>query len=65
MITKKPLQDEGDYKEQIEKQYKKATESLEKLRPKEINAKLGDFVGVKLALVELRRIALNEPKLYA
>lgn len=65
MRIKNPPQDNRPYKEQIEGYYKEAIKCLKMIRPEEIDDKLQYYVGLNLALSELRRIALDEPKLYA
>lgn len=50
-----------DCKERIENEYKEAMRCLKMLRPQEINDKLQYYAGLYKALIELRRLALNEP----
>lgn len=65
MITKNPPEDKRSYKEQIEGHYNDAKKCIKMLRPQGIDDKLQYYVGLNLALEELRRLALGEPKLYA
>lgn len=65
MITKNIKQDDRDYKTQIEDNFKDALKCLNALRPEGIDDKLQYYVGLNLALLELKRIALGEPKIYA
>jgi hypothetical protein len=65
MVTKNSKQDERDYKTQIEDNFKDAMKCLNMLRPENIDDKLQHYVGLNLAILELKRIALGEPKIYA
>lgn len=65
MITKNTKQDDRDYKTQIEDNFKDAMKCLKMLRPENIDNNLQYYVGLNLALLELKRIALGEPKIYA
>lgn len=65
MLIKNPHKDESTYENKVEKQFIDAMRCLKMLRPDEINDKLQYYAGLHLALLELKRLALNEPKIYA
>ena len=65
MRIKNPPEDNSPYEDQIKKQFDEAVKCLKMLRPEDIDDKLQYYIGLNLALLELSRLALNQPKIWA